>query len=195
METDNIDINEVESTESEKQENAVVLDAGSVKTERPRRKKTGTAETRNDERQDSGYVEKVIKIRRVTKVTKGGKNLNFTALVIAGDGKGKAGYALAKAPEVAEAIRKALTKAKKSLVNIPVVGPDSIPHDIIGEFGSHKVLLKPASAGTGIIACLPVRAICEASGIHNILTKVLTKSSNPINIVKAVFNGFAEMKS
>lgn len=144
-------------------------------------------------REENPYIEKVIKIRRVTKVTKGGKNLNFTALVVVGDGKGKAGYALGKAPEVAEAIRKGMNKAKKSMVDLPI-DKESIPHDIVGKFGSHRILLKPASAGTGIIACLPIRAICEASGIHNILTKVLSKSNNPINIIKATFEGLASMK-
>jgi len=146
------------------------------------------------EKKDSGYIEKVISIRRVTKVTKGGKNMNFTALVVVGDGKGKASYSLAKAPEVADAIRKALTKAKKKFYDIPVE-KTTIPHDIIGEFSSHQVLLKPALTGTGIIACFPVRAVCEAAGISNILSKVLSKSSNPINIIKATFNGLMSMKT
>jgi len=138
-------------------------------------------------------VERVIKIRRVTKVTKGGKNMNFTALVVVGDGKGNAGYALGKAPEVSEAIRKAMGKARKHLVSVPMKG-STIPHDIVGEFSSHKVLLKPASLGTGIIACFPVRAICEAAGIRDILTKVLSKSSTPLNIIKAAFDGLQNIK-
>jgi len=152
-------------------------------------KQSGT----NTQPQDA-YLEKVVFINRVTKVTKGGKNLNFSALVVVGNGNGKAGYALGKAPEVADAIRKGINAAKKHMVSIPVSNT-TIPHDIIGKFGAIRVLLKPASKGTGIIACLAVRAICEVVGISNILTKVLTKSNNPINIVKATFTGLLELKA
>ena len=139
------------------------------------------------------FLEKVISINRVTKVTKGGKNLNFSALVVVGDGKGKAGFALGKAPEVAEAIRKGMSHAKKHLADIDIENT-TIPHEVIGEFGSIKIMLKPASLGTGVIASLAVRSICEVAGIKNILTKILTKSTNPVNVVKATFQGLGSIK-
>ena len=140
------------------------------------------------------FLEKVIFINRVTKVTKGGKNLNFSALVVVGDTKGRVGFALGKAPEVADAIRKGIKLAKKNLLTVPLENT-TIPHEVIGEFGAVKVLLKPASLGTGVIACQAVRAICEAAGVKNILTKVLTKSTNSINVVKATFEGFKKLKT
>lgn len=136
-----------------------------------------------DIEEQPSLIEKVIYINRVTKVTKGGKKLSFSALVVVGDGKGKVGYALGKANEVADAIRKALNKAKKDLVEIKLKG-SSIPFEISAKFKSAKILLKPASEGTGVIACGPVRAICEAVGIKDILTKSLN-SNNPVNIIKA----------
>jgi len=142
---------------------------------------------------EEAFTEKVVFINRVTKVTKGGKNLNFSALIVVGDGKGKVGFALGKAPEVAEAIRKGINSAKKNLLTVPVENT-TVPHEVIGRFGAVRVLLKPASLGTGVIACLAVRSICEAAGIKNILTKVLTKSNNSINVVKAVFEGLKSIK-
>ena len=142
--------------------------------------------------QGSDYIEKVISINRVTKVTKGGKKLHFSALVVVGDTKGRVGFALDKANEVADAIRKSLTKAKKRMISIPLEG-SSIPHEIIGHYGAAKVLLKPASEGTGVIAAGPVRAICEAVGIKDILTKCL-QSNNPINVIKATVDGLMNLK-
>lgn len=142
--------------------------------------------------QQPQLIEKVITINRVTKVTKGGKKLSFSALVVVGDTKGKVGFALGKANEVATAIRKALTKAKRDLFSIDLNG-STIPHEVIGEYGAAKVLLKPASEGTGVIAAGPVRAICEACGIRDILTKCL-KSNNPINVIKATLKGLGDLK-
>jgi small subunit ribosomal protein S5 len=137
-------------------------------------------------------IEKVITINRVTKVTKGGKKMHFSALVVVGDTKGRVGFAQDKANEVADAIRKALTKAKKSLFKVPLEG-STIPHEIIGHYGAAKVMLKPASEGTGVIAAGPVRAICESAGIKDILTKCL-RSNNPVNVIKATVDGLKNLK-
>ena len=150
--------------------------------------KTGTAKAEILE-----TVEKVISINRITKVTKGGKKLSFSALVVVGDTQGNVGYSLSKAAEVAIAIRKAMATAKKNMVKIPMRGT-TIPHEIIGQCGGSRVLLKPASDGTGVIASGPVRAVCDGAGIHNILTKC-HRSNNPINVVKATIDGLTRLKT
>jgi len=142
---------------------------------------------------DSGLIEKVVSINRVSKTTKGGTRLAFSALVVVGDGKGKVGYGLGKAGEVATGIKKALAAAKKQMIYIPRRGT-TITHEIVGQCGSAIVLLKPASEGTGVIASGAVRAVCDGAGISNILTKC-HRSNNPINVVKATFDGLSRLKA
>lgn len=142
---------------------------------------------------DSEPVEEVISINRITKVTKGGKKLSFSALVVVGDTKGRVGYSLEKAAEVSIAIRKSIASAKKQMINVSLNG-STIPHEIIGRCGGATVLLKPAADGTGVIAAGPVRAVCDGVGIRNILTKC-HRSNNPINVVKATMDGLSRLKA
>lgn len=142
---------------------------------------------------DSEPVEEVISINRITKVTKGGKKLSFSALVVVGDTKGRVGYSLEKAAEVSIAIRKSIASAKKKMIAVSLSG-STIPHEIIGRCGGASVLLKPAADGTGVIAAGPVRAVCDGVGIRNILTKC-HRSNNPINVVKATMDGLTRLKA
>ena len=137
-------------------------------------------------------VEKVIKIGRVSKVVKGGKNFSFNAVVVTGDGKGHVGMGMGKANEVVEAIKKGSKKAKANTISV-ALRDDTIPHEIIGNFKSTQVIMKPAGPGTGVIAGGPVRALCDAARIKNILTKSLG-SRNPINVVRATLDGFERLR-
>jgi len=145
----------------------------------------------SDRSRDKEYVEKLVKLNRVAKVVKGGRRFSFSALVVVGDEKGKVGYGFGKANDVSEAIRKSVQKAKRNMITVPLKKV-TVPHTIEGKFKSANVLLKPAAPGTGVIAGGPVRAVMEACGIHDILSKSLG-SKNAINIVKAVFNGLENL--
>ena len=172
-------------------------DKNGEKVEAAKGTPAGTAQreafkTRPREKDEERLIEKVVSIKRVAKVVKGGRRFSFNALVVAGDGKGMAGVGFGKAKEISEAIRKGLNDAKKNLFKIPLKGT-TIPHEMIGHFKAAKVLLKPATPGTGVIAGGAVRAICEAGGIKDILTKSLG-SDTALNVVKAAVDGLKKLR-
>ena len=142
---------------------------------------------------ESEFFEQVVHINRVTKVVKGGKNLSFSALVVVGDESGHVGFGSGKAKEVPQAIRKAIEAAKKNMISVPLTN-NTIPHQVLGLFGSGRVLLKPAVEGTGIIAGGAVRAVMQAAGVSNVLTKSIG-TSNPHNVIKATFEGLRNLRN
>ena len=157
----------------------------------------GGRDSRSDRRSrdsaDSEFVEDVVKIYRVSKVVQGGRRFSFSAIAVVGDRKGRVGAALGKASEVPEAIRKALEKARKTMISVPIVNT-TVPHELIGRSDAARVLLKPASLGTGVVAGGPVRSVLEAAGYKNILTKCLG-SNNATNVVWATLEGLGRMKT
>ena len=148
---------------------------------------------RRNDAMESEFQEQLVALNRVSKTVKGGRIARFAALMVIGDGKGRVGYGLGKAAEVPEAIRKGIEDAKKNMITVSLADT-TIPHEVTGEFGSGRVLLKPAPTGTGIIAGGSVRKVLEAAGIKNIRAKCL-RSSNPINVVKATFVGLSELRT
>ena len=182
---------EVVATEQEQQVAPATSEQPKRSERRPDRRNRRPRE--NNNREDDGLIKKLVEVRRVTKVVKGGRTMRFSALVVLGDGKGRVGVGVGKAAEVPQAIEKATQQAKKSMVTV-ALKDTTIPHEVIGTFGRGKVLLMPAETGTGVIAGGPARNVLEAVGIKDIRTKS-NGSNNKINCVKATFNGLVSLRS
>jgi small subunit ribosomal protein S5 len=163
-----------------------------LSTVRSRREGSGERRPR-PEPEESSFIEQVVKIYRVAKVVKGGRRFSFSAVVVVGDGQGKVGAAKGKAQEVPDAIRKAIDRAKRNMIEVPIVST-TIPHDVVGKADAASVLMKPASLGTGVVAGGPVRAVVEAAGYRNILTKSLG-SNNATNVVWATLDGLKQLRT
>ena len=145
------------------------------------------------EQNESGFIEKIVSLNRVAKVVKGGRRFSFSALVVVGDGKGGVGYGLGKAQEVPEALRKATEHAKRHMIRVPLI-EGTLPYEVLGRFGAGRVMLKPASKGTGIIAGGAVRAVMEAAGVADVLAKAIG-TNNPHNVLRAAVEGLASLRS
>ena len=182
---------EVVATEQEQQAAPATSEQPKRSERRPDRRSRRPRE--NNNREDDGLIKKLVEVRRVTKVVKGGRTMRFSALVVLGDGKGRVGVGVGKAAEVPQAIEKATQQAKRSMVTV-ALKDTTIPHEVIGTFGRGKVLLMPAETGTGVIAGGPARNVLEAVGIKDIRTKSYG-SNNKINCVKATFNGLVSLRS
>lgn len=175
----------VETTEAQEE----VKEAAPRREDRPRR----ADRRREEEREDSPYESRLVSVGRITKVVKGGRRMRFNALVVIGDGKGLVGFGTGKAHEVPDAIKKATKDAEKNLIKVPLYRT-TLPHEVIGHYGSGSVLLKPAVPGTGISAGGPVRAIMELAGVEDVLSKCLG-SNTPVNVVRATFDGLKQLRN
>lgn len=175
----------VEATEAQEE----VKEAAPRKEDRPRR----SDRRREEEREDSPYESRLVSVGRITKVVKGGRRMRFNALVVIGDGKGLVGFGTGKAHEVPDAIKKATKDAEKNLIKVPLYRT-TLPHEVIGHYGSGSVLLKPAVPGTGISAGGPVRAVMELAGVEDVLSKCLG-SNTPVNVVRATFDGLKQLRN
>lgn len=182
---------EVVATEQEQQVAPATSEQPKRSERRPDRRSRRPRE--NNNREDDGLIKKLVEVRRVTKVVKGGRTMRFSALVVIGDGKGRVGVGVGKAAEVPQAIEKATQQAKRAMVTV-ALKDTTIPHEVVGTFGRGKVLLMPAETGTGVIAGGPARNVLEAVGIKDIRTKSYG-SNNKINCVKATFNGLVSLRS
>lgn len=175
----------VEATEAQEE----VKEAAPRREDRPRR----SDRRREEEREDSPYESRLVSVGRITKVVKGGRRMRFNALVVIGDGKGLVGFGTGKAHEVPDAIKKATKDAEKNLIKVPLYRT-TLPHEVIGHYGSGSVLLKPAVPGTGISAGGPVRAVMELAGVEDVLSKCLG-SNTPVNVVRATFDGLKQLRN